>query len=546
MNLIFGRNEQPMSLEKKYMDKLFKEYMLPDRFPLIAVNTFLAGYFFGEDGLAAFSFMLPIYFLFIVAGFGINFGAFSLAVEAVSKSQQQIAQKYSTAALKLSIAVGLILALAVNVCFWFLVEFEHVPPNLYPLVESYGRTLAVCGFFLVISLYLLQFLKLIGLQNRLRKIYKVMLLLNAAIIFLCVKVFGMGMESIAVGMITATIFCLLSEGRQLHMRLGKNLFAPVKFADIPIGKILRAGSAATLSKIFSLSQIVLYNFYTLHVFGLKSVAVFASLQIAIRICRTASGMTLQGITPILTIEFGDKNLPAMKLLLKTALRRGLIFAILPMIILLVGSPYFTESVETVEALRIYSLSLIPAAINAIMLTALLTVGHVKFSNLLAFLRSFALLIIFLAGAYTWQADLLWWSFPFAELVTLAVLIVGVKILQRKETLLPKMPPSNFFVIDRQLNLDEQLPKGLQSNVAKILSEWVALNKKFNDRKKDNFTAVQIRTDDEKIFLTLRSNGKLFDYRKHFSENPREDFLRLVDAWKFKFVLGLNNFYAQVR
>ncbi|MBR6888315.1 MAG: hypothetical protein IKN16_07705 [Selenomonadaceae bacterium] len=47
-------------------------------------------------------------------------------------------------------------------------------------------------------------------------------------------------------------------------------------------------------------------------------------------------------------------------------------------------------------------------------------------------------------------------------------------------------------------------------------------------------------------MTLRSNGKLFDYRKYFSENPREDILRLVDSWNFKFVLGLNNFYAQVR
>lgn len=537
-----------MKAEKAFFKKIFKEYMLPDRFPLIAVSTFLAGYFFGEDGLAAFSFMLPIYFLFIVAGFGINFGAFTLAVDAVSKSQSEVAQKYSTAALKLSIVVGLILALGVNVFFWQIVEFEHVPPNLYPLVESYGRTLAACGFFLVISLYLLQFLKLIGLQSRLRKIYKVMLLLNAAVIFLCVKVLGMGMgmESIAVGMITAAIFCLLSEGRQLHMQLGKNLFAPVKFSDIPIGKILRAGSAVTFSKIFSLSQILLYNFYTLHAFGLKGVAVFATLQIAIRICRTASGMTLQPITPILTVELGDKNLPAMILLLKTALRQGLIFAILPMIILLVGAAHFTESAETVEALRIYSLSLIPAAINAIMLTALLAVGHVKFSNLLAFLRSFVLLIIFLAGAYTWRADLVWWSFLFAEAITLAVLIVGVKILQRKGSLLPKLPPSIFFVINRQMNLDEQIPKNLQSNVAKILSAWVALNKKFNDRKKDNFTAVQIRTDEEKIFLTLRSNGKLFDYRKYFSENPREDILRLVDSWNFKFVLGLNNFYAQVR
>ena len=85
--------------------------------------------------------------------------------------------------------------------------------------------------------------------------------------------------SIAVGMMTAAIFCLLSEGRQLHMRPSKNLFAPVKFSDIPIGKILRAGSAVTFGKIY--------------------VAVFASLQIAIRICRTVSAMTLQVITPIL-------------------------------------------------------------------------------------------------------------------------------------------------------------------------------------------------------------------------------------------------------
>lgn len=125
-----------MKAEKAFFKKIFKEYMLPDRFPLIAVSTFLAGYFFGEDGLAAFSFMLPIYFLFIVAGFAINFGAFSLAVDAVSKSQSEVAQKYSTAALKLSIVVGLILALGVNVFFWQIVEFEHVPPNLYPLVES--------------------------------------------------------------------------------------------------------------------------------------------------------------------------------------------------------------------------------------------------------------------------------------------------------------------------------------------------------------------------------------------------------------------------
>ena len=109
-----------------------------------------------------------------------------------------------------------------------------------------------------------------------------------------------------------------------------------------------------------------------------------------------------------------------------------------------------------------------------------------------------------------------------------------------------MPPSKFFVIDHQENFDEQFSKDIQPNIAKILSEWVALNKKFSDRKKDNFTAVQIKTDNDKIFLTLRSNGKLFDYRKYFIDNPQENFLRLVDAWKFKFVLGLNNLYLKIQ
>lgn len=42
--------------------------------------------------------------------------------------------------------------------------------------------------------------------------------------------------SIAVGMMTAAIFCLLSEGRQLHMRPSKNLFAPVKFSAYRLEK----------------------------------------------------------------------------------------------------------------------------------------------------------------------------------------------------------------------------------------------------------------------------------------------------------------------
>ena len=74
-----------MTAEKTFFKKLVKEYMVPDRLPLIAVSTFLAGYFFGENGVATFTLMLPLYFLFIIAGTWINFGAFSLSKPSTRK-----------------------------------------------------------------------------------------------------------------------------------------------------------------------------------------------------------------------------------------------------------------------------------------------------------------------------------------------------------------------------------------------------------------------------------------------------------------------------
>lgn len=67
-----------MTTELKYVNNLYKNYMLPpDKIPLIVSNTILAGYFFGEEGLAVVSFLMPLFFLFETFGFWINYGAFT-------------------------------------------------------------------------------------------------------------------------------------------------------------------------------------------------------------------------------------------------------------------------------------------------------------------------------------------------------------------------------------------------------------------------------------------------------------------------------------
>ena len=75
-----------MHTEQKYIQNLYKDYMFPpDRIPLIVSNTILAGYFFGESGLAIVSLFMPIYFLFETLGFGINYGGLIKTLEEISE-----------------------------------------------------------------------------------------------------------------------------------------------------------------------------------------------------------------------------------------------------------------------------------------------------------------------------------------------------------------------------------------------------------------------------------------------------------------------------
>lgn len=536
-----------MTTEKSFIKKIFSEYMLPDRFPLIFVNTFLAGYFFGEDGLCVFSLLLPIYYLFIVVGTWINFGAFSMTIRSVGEDAGEIARSYSKLALMSSLAVGAILFVALQIFLDPILDILSVPPELRAMATIYGRTLIAVGFLLIVSTYILQFLKIASMQRQLKLIYKVMLALSAAVSYVCIKFLNFGLEGLAVGMSAALIFCMIFEGRRLHKHFGKNLFAPVREPLQSMRRLLYASSAMALSKLLSLSQIFLFNTACFKIYGASGVAVFATLLMAIRVCRTASAMTLQAITPMLSVELGDHNIKAMMLTLKEAIRRGLTFAgLLPIVILWFGATWFAAKTSLTPqwqevlayGFQVYALSLIFAAVNAIFLTALLAMRHEIFANVLAVLRSFALLVLFII----WQPHHIWWSFLFAEAVTFVILIAGIFILQkfkgyRTPLLLETgiFRPSCYTVFDfaEQSWATDTLEKFLERqkiNSRQILAElqnWRQCFEKNTPQAKKHYLAVHLYTDEKFLHMTLRDNGK----RMPRSENCA-----------VKYALGLNSIF----
>ena len=555
-----------MTAEKTFFKKLVKEYMVPDRLPLIAVSTFLAGYFFGENGVATFTLMLPLYFLFIIAGTWINFGAFSLSMEAIGKDETFNAQAYAHLALRTSVLAGIFISVLVFIFFEPLLDWLKITPELLNLAEPFGKTLAAMGIFLVLSCYILQFLKVAGMQKQLKLIYKAMLIINAAVCFLCIKFLNFGMEGIAIGMGAATLFCIAFEGKRLYKFFGRNLLAQIQEPFSLLQKLLKAGNALALSKIFSLSQILLFNTICYRFYGVEGVAVFGVLQIAIRLCRIASSMTFQALTPVLMIELGDKNIKAMMAVLKETIRRGLVFAaFVPMAILWFGADWLATKTSLdsawypilIEGFHFYSLSLILAVINAVFLVAFLALGHNLFSNLIAFLRSCALLLVFLWGIAADQPDLLWYCFIFAEGGAFLFLLAGIFFLMKtknyKTPLLLETKvfrPSIYFVLSREENslqsVQEKISAFLENNASNFstdkiqekLQEWLKIFDENSPRKKAHLTAVHLYKDGDNLKMTLRDNGKRFNYNEYLKNYSTTT----AEKISFKYALGLNNIY----
>lgn len=551
-----------MHTEQKYISNLCKSYMFPpDKIPLIVSNTILAGYFFGESGLAVVSLFMPIYFLFETLGFWINYGGLIKTLEAIGENQTLSARSYSKLSLMLSIGVGIISAAIMLIFFDNLLEILAVPENLKILAYDYGKTFAFAGFLLILCSYTWQFVKVVGLQKNIKRIYVLIMVVNVIACVISEKVFGLGIISLVTGMIVAEIFILVFSGILLHKNFHENLFAEIQEPVNSTLKLIYAGSSPSAGKFYSLFQVLLLNLFLLHFFGERGVAVFAVLQVAIRICRLHSQVTWQPMPPLFAMEFADKNVASMLLILKNSLQHAVIFAVLPAVVIYFGADFLAAQSSlnpdsydfAADALSTYSLSVVLAAINSVFITLYLSTKHKIISNLAEFMRSIVAIITFLKIS---TPEDVFWSFLFAEVGGTLILLTGaifIKQSRNVKTILllgeEFFKPSLFIVADRKVGItseqNEQLQTFLSRDALKFVSEWLTLLKKFSDTGKDDFLAIHIFRENDRLQITLRGTGNLFEY----SSNPETMALiksyNLIEKYKFNSTLGMNNFYLQI-
>lgn len=538
-----------MQTKQKFIQQLFKNYMFPpDKIPLLVSNTILAGYFFGEDGLAVVSLFMPIYFLFETAGYWINYGGLIKTLEEIGDNQTLRARSYSSLALTLSIITGIFLAALVLIFFENFLGILGVPEALKILAQDYGKFLVVVGFLLLISSYIWQFVKVIGLQTRIKKIYTLIMLVDVLGCVICEKVFGLGIISLIIGMVAAEIFIIAFGGVQLRKTFKENLFAKSQEPINSALSLLYAGSSVSAGKFYSLFQVYIFNLFFLEFYGTAGVAVFAVLQVAIRICRLHVQVTWQPLPPLLTMELGDKNISSMILIFKRAMQSAVIFAALPAAVIFFGADFLVTQSSlnpaeynfAADALSTYNLSVVLAAVNSVFITVYLSTEHKIFFNVTEFARSIVAVILFLKFA---APENVFWSFLFAEGVAFLILAGGIFFLQKFKgyrTLLLSdkkiFRPSCYEVFDyaekvwatdKLKNFLEQEKISSRRALAE-LQNWRQRFEEITPNAKNHYLTVHIYTDEKFLHMTLRDNGNRIERTQQ----------------NIKFTLGLNNIFYE--
>ena len=205
-----------------------------------------------------------------------------------------------------------------------------------------------------------------------------------------------------------------------------------------------------------------------------------------------------------------------------------------------------------DALKIYSFSVVLAAVNSIFITIYLSTDHKILSNATEFVRSIVAIIFFLTFA---AHENVFWSFLFAEVVAAVILFFGAIIIKQNgnfKTILlltqEFFKPSLFMVADRKIGFtseqNERLKEFLSPASLKFLSDWLTLLKKFSDTGKNDFLAIHIFRDD-KLHLTLRGMGNLFDYSANAEAISLIKSCTDIRKYKFNSTLGTNNLYLQI-
>lgn len=399
-------------------------------------DALVLGVRLGEDGLAAVSFVIPIFMFYNLLSFGIGTGGAISYAKLLGAGKANEAVAHFNEMLWTALITGVVITVCGIGLLPQIVEILGVSPSagaVYTMTYEYAEMLLLAAPVFFLHSLLLAFVRADDGARIASVAFVVGSVIDIALNFLLVFQFDMGVTGAALATIIGTIIGVVVCLWYVRRKYTVLNYKPCKLNFKAILSSLGTGLSTSTQNVWTLVFFIVINNLLMRLGSISAVAVFdVTLNVSFLALAvfTSMGETLQ---PMVATFMGERNQKAIKDTLQLSLRWGLLLGLLGIAALwiftaplcaLFGIGADIAGEYGVFAVRCYLSGAVFAGLNIVFMDYYQAVNREKLAFTISFLRGFALLLplAFVCGKL-FRVQGIWIMFPLTELLTLCVTLL---------------------------------------------------------------------------------------------------------------------------
>lgn len=428
----------------RLLRKKFHEYLVPTMITYAAlslnefVDSMLVSNLLGSNAMAIISLGMPLMLVMAAVYALLGNGGSTIYAMSLGKRDHDTAGMSLTAATATGLAAGLLLLLLGNVFFGPFTKMLCHDAELMPEFSHYMRVLLLSSPLLITILTFVTFLPAAGYPKQSTLISVVANVVNIAMDYVYIRVFGMGVEGAAWATLTgylvgAALVIWLVIRKKVKLIMSRGVSRAVRL----LPEIARKGGPDAMTQVGFSLQFGFVNALAGTYAGTAGIVAFSLCIQSNSVVSIFVGSLIGSSVPILSVLHGQRDFRGEEGVLKAAMKGQLIIAIACVVLLEIFAPQaaalynITEASQAalaIKALRIYAITYLIRSSVIVYFRYLMVIGFSGYASLVSALDGFVAIIpVAWIMSRIFGIDGVWWAFP----VTAALIFVFILVRNRR-------------------------------------------------------------------------------------------------------------------
>ena len=414
---------------------LFISYFVPSFISMIVLSTYVIvdgifiGKGIGENGLAAVSICMPIFSFFVGLEFLFGIGGAALSGMILGANKKYKARVIFCSIIYFSISLAFILGVLLFIFRFEVTAFLGVNENMMEYVMPYFNVIVLGGAIILAQYIFCSFARNDRAPNLVMISFLAGSVINIILNYIFIFVLELGMLGASLSTILGHLFALLIVLKHFIFKNGDLYF--IKAFNIRIiFAAIKSGIPPSMGEFTFAFIIILMNVLILKVDNESSVAVLGIIVYMITICFAVILAISHGLQPIVSYNFGSKNLDRVLQAFKIGMILAFIIGALIYLVLYFCIPYIGHLFlrkdsailgDLIMAVRIYFLGYLLVGFNVVIGTFLQAIGKIRGAVIVSLSHNLIFMTLLLPiFAYFFGVIGIWSSFPVSLLCSLVV------------------------------------------------------------------------------------------------------------------------------